>query len=155
VEDDPLPGTTRIPLSDLGRFDLLLPAPGTPFRAEIDIAVKPSGVRLRARAELDGVRLLASLTFEGYGPAILPATAVPPHLRPRFRLIGIDDLPPRRVVLAQRTRGMPSAAARAVADTLRQVVGTPGRLPEGVHAVVPDASARSEGSLRIVGMPNG
>jgi DNA-binding transcriptional LysR family regulator len=155
VEDDPLPGTTRLPLSHLGRFDLLLPAPGTPFRAEIDAAVRPAGLRLRPRAELDGVRLLASLTFEGYGPAILPATAVPPHLRQRFRLIGIDDLPPRRVVVAQRTRGMPSAAARAVLDTLRQLVASPERLPEGIHAVDAEAATRTEGSLRELGVPNG
>jgi len=34
--------------------------------------------------ELDGVRMIASLTFDGYGPAILPATAIPRHLRDRF-----------------------------------------------------------------------
>src|SRR5579863_5120082 len=108
TDDDPLAGVERIDIGDLERFELLLPAPGTPFRGEIDAAVKPTGVRLRPRVELDGVRLLASLTFEGYGPAVLPATAVPPHLRPRFRLVAVEELPPRHVVLAQRTRGMPS-----------------------------------------------
>jgi DNA-binding transcriptional LysR family regulator len=155
VEDDPLAGVSRIALSDLSRFELLLPAPGTAFRAEIDTAVRPAGVTLRGRAELDGVRLLASLTFEGYGPAILPATAVPPHLRPRFRSVGIDDLPPRHVVLAQRTRGMPSVGARAVIKTLRNLLADPSRLPDGVRAVVPGAATRTEGSLRAVGMPNG
>ncbi|HEY5250508.1 MAG TPA: LysR family transcriptional regulator [Acidimicrobiales bacterium] len=155
VDDDPLVGVTRIALSDLSRFDLLLPAPGTAFRAEIDTAVRPAGIALRARAELDGVRLLASLTFEGYGPAVLPATAVPPHLRPRFRSVGIDDLPPRHVVLAQRTRGMPSVGARAVIQTLRNLLAEPSRLPDGVRAVVPAATTRTEGSLRAVGMPNG
>jgi DNA-binding transcriptional LysR family regulator len=155
VEEDPLVGVTRIALADLGRFELLLPAPGTAFRAEIDSAIRPAGIRLRPRAELDGVRLLASLTFEGYGPAVLPATAVPPHLRPRFRLVGIDDLPPRHVVLAQRTRGMPTAGARAVIQTLRQVLADPDRVPEGVRPVLPAATTRSEGSLRVAGMPNG
>ena len=116
---------------------------------------KPAGVRLRPRVELDGVRLLASLTFEGYGPAVLPATAVPPHLRPRFRSIGIDDLPPRHVVLAQRARGMPSAGARAVIQTLRSLLADPGRLPEGVRVMLPAVTTRTEGSLRVVGMPNG
>ena len=133
IDDDPLSGAEHIDIADLERFELLLPAPGTPFRGEIDAAVKPAGVRLRPRVELDGVRLLASLTFEGYGPAVLPATAVPPHLRPRFRLVDVDGLPPRRVGIAQRSRGLPSAPARAVLDTLRELMATPDRLPPGVH----------------------
>ena len=72
------------------------PGSGHPVRGEIDAAVKPAGVRLRPLVELDGVRLLASLTFEGYGPAVLPATAVPPHLRSRFRLVEVDGLAPRQ-----------------------------------------------------------
>jgi len=155
VEDDPLAGAERIDITDLERFELLLPAPGTPFRGEIDAAVKPAGVRLRPRVELDGVRLLASLTFEGYGPAVLPATAVPPHLRPRFRLVEVDGLVPRRVGIAQRSRGLPSAPARAVLDALRDLMATPERLPPGVHPVDTDQRGRAEGSLRAVGMPNG
>jgi DNA-binding transcriptional LysR family regulator len=155
VDDDPLSGAERIDITDLERFELLLPAPGTPFRGEIDAAVKPAGVRLRPRVELDGVRLLASLTFEGYGPAVLPATAVPPHLRPRFRLVDVDGLVPRRVGIAQRSRGLPSAPARAVLDTLRELLARPDLLPPGVHPVIGARSTRAEGSLRAVGMPNG
>jgi DNA-binding transcriptional LysR family regulator len=155
VDDDPLSGAEHIEIADLERFELLLPAQGTPFRGEIDAAVKPAGVRLRPLVELDGVRLLASLTFEGYGPAVLPATAVPPHLRSRFRLVEVDGLLPRRVGIAQRSRGLPSAPARAVLDTLRELMVTPDRLPPGVHPVSADPRARAEGSLRAVGMPNG
>jgi LysR family hydrogen peroxide-inducible transcriptional activator len=155
VDDDPLSGAEHIEIADLERFELLLPAQGTPFRGEIDAAVKPAGVRLRPLVELDGVRLLASLTFEGYGPAVLPATAVPPHLRSRFRLVEVDGLTPRRVGIAQRSRGLPSAPARAVLDTLRELMATPDRLPPGVHAVNADPRTRAEGSLRVVGMPNG
>lgn len=155
VEDDPLDGAERLELADLERFELLLPAAGTPFRLEIDAAVKPAGVRLRPRAELDGVRLLASLTFEGYGPAVLPASAVPPHLRPRFRLVSVEGLPPRRVGVAQRSRGLPSAPTRAVLETLRDLVVVPGHLPLGLRSVHAEQSGRAEGSLRAVGMPNG
>jgi DNA-binding transcriptional LysR family regulator len=154
VDDDPLSGVERIDLTDLERFELLLPAPGTTFRGEIDAAVKSAGVRLRPRVELDGVRLLASLTFEGYGPALLPATAVPPHLRPRFRLVAVDGLLRRRVGISQRSRGLPSAPVRAVLDTLREIMVTPDRLPPGLHPVTTERT-RSEGSLRAVGMPNG
>jgi DNA-binding transcriptional LysR family regulator len=155
VDDDPLKGEARIALADLSRFELLMPASGTQLRTEIDSVVKPAGIRIRPRAELDGLRLLASLTFEGYGPAILPATAVAPHLRPRFRLVAVDELPRRRVGLAVRTRSMPSAPVRAVADALRNLFASSDELPEGLHPVVPLAASRAEGSLRSVGMPNG
>ena len=147
VDDDPLSGAEQIDITDLERFELLLPAPGTPFRGEIDAAVKPAGVRLRPRVELDGVRLLASLTFEGYGPAVLPATAVPPHLRARFRLVHVEGLVPRHVGIAQRSRGLPSAPARAVLGTLRDLMTRPDRLPPGVHPVLGDLRTRNEGSL--------
>lgn len=155
VDDEALGGVEVLQLTDLAGLDLLLPAPGTPFRTEIDAVVKPSGVRLRPRAELDGVRLIATLTFEGYGPSILPASAVPQHLRPRFRGIPVDGLPPRTVGLAVRSRGMPSAPARAVIATLRRIASAPDQLPPGLRPVVPEAVARAEGSLRILGVPNG
>ncbi|HXX91405.1 MAG TPA: LysR family transcriptional regulator [Acidimicrobiales bacterium] len=155
VADDPLRGERRVMLEDLARFELLLPAPGTPFRAEIDAATNPAGVVLRPRAELDGVRLLASLTFEGYGPAVLPATAVPMHLRDRFRLVFVDGLPRRQVGLAIRSRGLPSASARAVLEVLLQLVATPDRLPDGLHPVSATSPSRAEGSLRVMGVPNG
>jgi DNA-binding transcriptional LysR family regulator len=155
VDDDPLKGETRIALAELSRFELLMPATGTQLRTEIDSVVKPAGVRLRSRAELDGLRLLASLTFEGYGPAILPASAVAPHLRSRFRSVAVDELPRRRVGLAVRSRAMPSAPVRAVADMLRNLFASSDELPEGLHPVVPLAASRAEGSLRSVGMPNG
>jgi DNA-binding transcriptional LysR family regulator len=154
VDDDPLKGQTRIALEELARFGLILPAPGTQLRTEIDSAVKPAGVRLRALAEMDGVRLLASLVFEGCGPAILPATAVSPSLRRRFRLVAVDELPRRRVGLAVRTRALPSAPVRAVADTLKNLFASSDELPDGLHPVVPLAASRAEGALRSVGMPN-
>ncbi len=155
VDDATLAGASRIELADLGEVELLLPAPGTSFRSEIDAATKPLGVRLRGRAEVDGVQLIATLTFEGFGPAVLPATAVSPMLRSRFRLLPIDGLPARQVGLALRSRGMPAAPTRAVLDTLRRLVVGPERLPEGLRAVIPAAVSRAEGSWRPVGVPNG
>jgi hypothetical protein len=112
-------------------------------------------VSLRSRAEVDGVRLIATLTFEGYGPAVLPATAVPLHMRPRFRLVAVEGLPMRHVGLALRSRGLPSAPTRAVLEALRRLVSMPDRLPEGLRAVTPAAVSRAEGSWRPVGVPNG
>jgi DNA-binding transcriptional LysR family regulator len=124
---------TSLPLERLSEFELLLPAPGTALRAEIDGATGPARVELRPAMELDGVRLIASLAFDGYGAAILPATAVPGHLRGRFSVLPVEGLPRRRVGVAQRRRGLPSAPARAVIDVLGIVVNDVLSMPEGIH----------------------
>jgi LysR family hydrogen peroxide-inducible transcriptional activator len=121
-----------LPLEALAEVEMLLPSPGTAMRDEIDEAVEPAGVVLRPAMELDGLRLIASLTFDGYGPAILPASAVPAHLRPRFRLMRIEGFPRRAVGVAVRRRGQPAAPVRAVIDTLYGVVNDPAA-PEGLH----------------------
>jgi DNA-binding transcriptional LysR family regulator len=125
----PLGKETSLPLSRLADMELLLPAPGTALRAEIDSAVIPA----RPSMELDGVRMIAALVFDGYGPAILPATVVPGHLRERFAVIPVIGLPRRRVGVAQRRRGLPSAPVRAVIDILGLVVSDPLSMPEGIH----------------------
>ena len=129
----PLGHETSIPLERLSELELLLPAPGTALRTEIDSATVPARVELRPAMELDGVRLIASLAFDGYGPAILPATAVPGHLRGRFSVIPVSGLPRRRVGVAQRRRSLPSAPARAVIDVLGVVVRDALSMPEGIH----------------------
>ena len=129
----PLGEATSLPLSRLADIELLLPAPGTALRAEIDSAVGPARVVLRPAMELDGVRLIASLAFDGYGPAILPATAIPGHLREEFILIPLEGMPRRRVGVAQRRRGLPAAPVRAVIDVLGQVVHDPLSMPEGIY----------------------
>jgi LysR family hydrogen peroxide-inducible transcriptional activator len=124
---------SSVTLEQLSRLELLLPAPGTALRAEIDGVMVPARITLRPAMELDGVRLLASLAFDGYGPAILPATAVPGHLRGRFPVLPVEGLPRRRVGVAQRRRGLPSAPVRAVIDVLGLVVNDELSMPEGIH----------------------
>jgi LysR family hydrogen peroxide-inducible transcriptional activator len=129
----PLGSEARVDLERVSELELLLPAPGTALRSEIDSATGPARITLRPTMELDGVRLIASLAFDGYGPAILPATAVPGHLRGRFPVLPVDGLPRRRVGVAQRRRGLPSAPARAVIDVLGLVVRDTLSMPEGIH----------------------
>jgi LysR family hydrogen peroxide-inducible transcriptional activator len=129
----PLGAETSIALERLSELELLLPAPGTALRNEIDIATVPARITLTPAMELDGVRLIASLAFDGYGPAILPATAVPGHLRGSFPVLPVDGLPRRRVGVAQRRRGLPSAPVRAVIDVLGVVVHDVLSMPEGIH----------------------
>jgi LysR family hydrogen peroxide-inducible transcriptional activator len=130
---DPLGAHDRLPLTALDGLDVLLPLAGTAFRDELDAVCAQGGVRLKARSEIDGVRLLASLTFEGHGPAILPATALPDWLQDRWQSVAVDGLPRRQIGIAQRRLGLPAAPARAVFGLLRELVDATSELPAGVH----------------------
>jgi DNA-binding transcriptional LysR family regulator len=132
-QDHPLAKEPSLPPARLADMELLLPPPGTALRAEIDSATVPARVTLRPAMEIDGVRTIASLVFDGYGPAILPATAVPGHLRDRFVGIPLEGFPRRRVGVAQRRRGLPSAPVRAVIDVLSLVVNDTLSAPQGIH----------------------
>ncbi len=123
-------------LVDLARTELLLPSPGTSLRNELDAVTRPFGITLRPAAEIDGLRLIASLAFEGIAPAVLPATAIPSFLRDRVRALPVAGLPQRRVGVAQRSRGLPSAPTRALFDLLRTVVSEEHGRPPGIHPVV-------------------
>lgn len=132
---DPLAKRRSVTMADLDGMPLLLPMPGSGLRAELDAAARAAGVSFVALAELDGVRLIASLTFEGNGPAILPATAVPGFLRHEWRSIAIEGLPRRRIGVAQPRRGLPSAPARAVLRLLQELVVDGAQEQPGIHPV--------------------
>lgn len=129
--DHPMSGTERVTMSDLDGMALLLPAPGTNFRREIEEASSAAGVSLVPLAELDGVRLIASLTLGGYGPAILPATGAAEDRSPQP--INVAGLPRRTVGLVTRRRGRPSAPARAMLQVLEEVVADNLDPERGLH----------------------
>lgn len=122
-----------LPFGELADLDLLLPVLGTPLREEIEAAARAAGVTLRPSMELDGLRMIASLTFDGHGPSILPATGVPPHLSDQFGLLRIQGLPPRRVGVALRGPWTPSAPTRVVIDLLHSTVHDRSVAPPGLH----------------------
>src|ERR1700722_5890767 len=123
----------QLGVEDLADMELILPVPGTAFRDELDAVTRPLGITLLPAAEIDGLRLIASLAFEGYGPAILPTTAIPSILRTQFHPVPIEGLPRRRVGVAQRSRGLPSAPTRAFNELLDAVVAVSEDRPDGVH----------------------
>jgi len=134
-ESHPLAMRSRITVADLDGAELLLPAQGTNLRQELDRAAAAAGITLQAKAELDGVRLLASLCFEGWAAGIVPASAVPSWLRGPWRAIGVDGLPLRHIGLATRARGLASAPAKAVAAVMTEAI-VDGALEEpGIHVV--------------------
>jgi DNA-binding transcriptional LysR family regulator len=129
----PLSEISDLSMADLDGVPLLLPATGTAFRNEVEKAAADAGITLVAKADLDGVRLIASLTFDGYGPAILPATAVASTMQDRWKRISVAGLPRRRVGIAARRRGLPSAPARAVLAVLDEIVAADVDSHQGLH----------------------
>lgn len=117
----------------LADYSILLPLTGTPIRREIDDASHAVGINLQPLIELDGLRTIASLTFDGHGPSILPATMLSSHLREKFVAKHIEKIAKRRVVLANRRFGFPSAPVRAIQSLLTDVVKSPRNIPEGVY----------------------
>ena len=125
-------GSELLPISVLADLEMLLPLPGTALREEIDEALGDAASSLTPALELDGLRTLASLVFDGYGPGIMPATAVPEHMRSSFRLLDIEGLPRRTVGLVARRHGLPSAPSRAVREIVLDVTGDVDGLPSGI-----------------------
>ena len=131
--DHELGSYSEIPLAELATHRLLLPPPGSALRRVLDRAARSQGVQLVAQAEIDGVRLLASLAFDGYGAAIVPATAAPKQIEGDFKRILVPELPRRVVAWVRRRRPAPSAATAAVARILVDVVRTHSDEQPGVH----------------------
>ncbi len=119
---------------DLGRYPLLLNPPGVAFRDQLDRDLAAIGIELTAAAEVDGMRLLASLAADGFGAAVLPATATAG--RGAWKRVPVRGLTLRRVGLVSNRRVAPSATDRAVRDVLREVVRTHARKQDGVHPAV-------------------
>jgi DNA-binding transcriptional LysR family regulator len=132
----PLASRSEVTLADLAEHRLLLPAPGTGLRQDIDAEASREGIRLDPLAEIDGVRLLTSLALDGFGATIVPATALPGWLKGDWVRVPVHGLAPRQVGLARRRRAVPSAPGRAVVDVLREVVRTKGPRQHGMNVLL-------------------
>ena len=122
-----------VDLAELAKHKLLLAAAGTPFRQEVDETFRARGLRAQAKLEVDGLRLLASLAFQGFGVAIVPATAAPGWIGGPWTRIQVEGLSRRTVGLAARRRGMPTVAAQATVGVLRKVVAAHAPDVQGLH----------------------
>lgn len=125
--DHPLARRSReldgpLPLSELAGHDLLLEPRGTAFRDELDSAAAAAGVELRTLAEVDGMTLVASLAFRGFGPAIVPTTATLDEPEGDWVRIPVAGLLHRDVGLARRRSGRLAAPARALRALLLELV---------------------------------
>jgi DNA-binding transcriptional LysR family regulator len=148
----PLAASDHVSLEEAAEHELLLSLPGTSFRDELDRAADEVGVELRPQVEVDGMRLLASLAFQGFGAAIIPSGAVPSYVGGEWRLVHIDDLTPRSVGLVRRARGRMSLPSRAVYEQTLRVVSDQLVTRTGIHPVAggpePSAPAPADDSER-------
>jgi DNA-binding transcriptional LysR family regulator len=143
----PLATFDEVRLEDLAPHPLLLPPHGTALRDDLEAEAARRGVRLNALAEIDGARLLTSLAFEGFGAAIVPATAVPGWLKGEFTRVPLAGFPSRHVGLARRKRAVVSPPAQAVARILTEVINERGPRQRGVRV----AGTRQEDGSGLAG----
>jgi molybdate transport repressor ModE-like protein len=132
-----------ISLTELATKPILLAPRNTSLRRIIDRAAGNQRVALTAQAEIDGVRLLASLAFDGFGPAIVPATSVPDWLVGPFARVALPELPKRAVGWATRRRPLPNKATRATFDILRATIARVGDRQPGITTSVSPLSTKS------------
>lgn len=134
-ESHDLAGRDRIDLAELAQHEILLPPRGTAFRDEVDADARRAHVELRSRVEIDGLRLLASLAFSGFAPALLPASATHDVTSPGWCTVKVDRLSPRVVGLARNRRTVPAAPPRAVGEIIRRTVQREAAPLPHIHAV--------------------
>jgi len=123
ADDHRLAREEQLHIKDLDGVELILPAPHTSFREELDDAARSAGIALRSTADIDGLRLLSFLTLRGYGPALLPATTVT-DLPAGYKTVSVAGVPLRHVGLALRKRGRPTAPTTALIGVLEAVIET-------------------------------
>jgi len=133
--DHDLASRTTVRMRDLEGHPLLLGPQGTAFRSDLDRAADRAGIVLTPKIELDGLRLIASLAFEGFGAAVVPSAAIPFWLvdSDAFRMVPIEDAGTREVSVARRRRGLPSAPARALQQAMVDVLRAQSSVLRGVH----------------------
>lgn len=130
----PLAAHGQVSIADLAQHRVLLPPKGNAFRDAVD---EETGDALTPLAEVDGMRLLASLAFQGFGPALVPASSTPVWLDGNYRRVRVDGLSRREVGYISRRRTTPSAPARAVHELIRTVIDREAAAQDGLY---PDLS---------------
>ena len=134
--DHPLADRGTINVADLAEHPVMLTPRGTTFRDAIDQELAATGVRLTAAAEVDGLRLLASLAYQGYAPALLPASAVSGYPDGDWSLVHVEGLARRSVGLVRNRRTTPSMPIRAAREVLLDVIREIAPRQPGIHVTL-------------------
>ena len=134
--DHPLADRGTINVADLAEHPVMLTPRGTTFRDAIDQELATGGGRLTAAAEVDGLRLLASLAYQGYAPALLPASAVSGYPDGDWSLVHVEGLARRSVGLVRNRRTTPSLPIRAAREVLLDVIREIAPRQPGIHVTL-------------------
>jgi len=114
----------------------MVPPKGTTFRDALDQELATADLHLQAAAEVDGLWLLASLAYQGYAPALLPASAASGYPDDDWSLIRIDGMARRSVGLTRNRRSTPSMPARATSEIIIDVIREIGPHQPGIHVTL-------------------
>ena len=134
--DHPLADRGTIDVADLAEHPVMLTPRGTTFRDAIDQELAAAGVRLTAAAEVDGLRLLASLAYQGYAPALLPASSVSGYPDGNWSLVHVEGLTRRSVGLVRNRRTTPSMPIRAAREVVLDVIREIAPRQPGIHVTL-------------------
>lgn len=137
--DHPLADGDTVTTGQLAEHEVMLTPVGTTFRDTLDAEFAAAGIRLRPKAEIDGLRLLTSLAWQGYAPAILPASAATGFPAGNWAVVRIEGLERRSVLLARHRRTAPSLPVQAATDELRSVIRDMGPHQPGIHVTMATA----------------
>ena len=134
--DHPLADRETIDVADLAEYPVMLTPRGTTFRDAIDQELAAAGVLLTAAAEVDGLRLLASLAYQGYAPALLPASTVSGYPSGDWSLVHVAGLARRSVGLVRNRRTTPSMPIRAAREVVLNVIREIAPHQPGIHVTL-------------------
>ena len=132
----PIAKNESISVQDLSEYEMMMAAQGTFFRDSLDEELSSAGVEMKISAEVDGLRLLASLAFQGHAPAILPASAASGYPDNNWVLIRITGLLKRPVTLIRNKRMTPSLPSRATNEVIHEVVKEIGPKQPGIEVCI-------------------
>ena len=112
-------------MADLAEYPVMLTPRGTTFRDAID-----------QELAADGVRLLASLAYQGYAPALLPASTVSGYPSGDWSLVHVEGLARRSVGLVRNRRTTPSMPIRAAREVVLNVIREIAPRQPGIHVTL-------------------
>lgn len=142
----PLAQKASVTVADINGMELIVPPKGIPLRDLLDTLAKRNNVTFKIVAEVDGIRLISSMAFDGYASAIIPATAVPHHLRDSWVTVPMRDLPKRKIGISKRKRSLDSAPTLALISLLDEIFSSNNsdtfKVPDGINKLV--ASRKTE-----------